>query len=317
MKPEILVIAPIYAPALGALEREFVVHKLWTATDPAGRMQELAPQVRGVVTTGLAGLSRAQIAALPALEIIACFGTPRGTIDLAAAQERGVVVTNTPDAISGLVAELALGLMIATMRRICECDRFVRAGRWEQGPVPLGTSVEGKTCGIVGFGRIGAGIAQRACACGMTVIYHGPREKADVPFTYHADLATMARESDCLVIACPSTPETRNLVDAGILDALGPDGFLVNVARGPIVDEAALVAALRDGRIAGAGLDVFWDEPRVPPALLALDNVVLVPHIGSSTLDIRAERGRKVLANLRAHFAGLPVLHPWHDTTWK
>ena len=144
----------------------------------------------------------------------------------------------------------------------------------------------------------------------MSVCYHGPREKQDAAFPYFPDLESMAREADCLVVCCPLTPETRNLVDARILDALGPEGFLVNVARGPVVDEAALLAALANKRIAGAGLDVFWDEPRVPAALTEMENVVLVPHIGSSTREIREERGKKLLANLRAHFAGKSVLNP-------
>ncbi|OGA48124.1 MAG: hypothetical protein A3G24_00820 [Betaproteobacteria bacterium RIFCSPLOWO2_12_FULL_62_13] len=310
MKPEILVTKPIYAPTLAQLEREYTVHKLWTARDPDAFIKEVSGNVRGVVTTGLAGLSRAQMEALPGLEIIASFGNPRGTVDLAAAKERGVVVTNTPDYISTIVADLALGLLIAAMRCIAEGDRFVRAGKWPQGPIAPGCDLAGKTCGIVGLGRIGRGIAARVQACGMSVCYHGPHRKDDVSYPYYPDLEAMARESDCLVVICPLTPATRNLVDARILDALGPESFLVNVARGPVVNREALIAALREKRIAGAGLDVFWDEPRVPPELAVMENVVLTPHMGSATREIREERGRKVLANLRAHFAGKPVLTP-------
>lgn len=310
MKPEILALAPLYAPTLAELEREFTVHKLWMAHDPIAFMREVSGRVRGLVTVGLVGFTRQHVEALPKLEIIASFGGGPRTFDLAAAKERGVVVTNTPDSIADDVADLAVGLLIAVMRRICECDRYVRAGRWPAGLPPMGRGLTGKICGIVGLGAIGSRIAKRAEAFGMSCYYHGPRKKPDVSFPYYADLEKMARNADCLVVACPETPATRKLVDARILDALGPDGFLVNVARGAIVDEAALVAALRENRIAGAGLDVFWDEPRVPAALVALDNVVLVPHIGSSTLEVRAERGRKLLANLRAHFAGQPVLTP-------
>ncbi len=301
-KPEILVIRPIYAPALAELEREFTVHKLWTARDPDAFMKEVSAGVRGVVTTGLLGFSRSQIEMLPKLEIIASFGNPRGTVDLAVAKERGVIVTNTPDSITETVADLALGLLIAVMRRICESDRFVRAGKWLNSPPPAGREVRGKTCGIVGLGRIGRGIARRVEACGMSVCYHGPRQKQDAAWPYYPNLESMAREADCLVVSCPLTPATRGLVDARILDALGPEGFLINVARGPVVNEPALISALANRRIAGAGLDVFWDEPRVPAELMAMEHVVLVPHIGSSTREIREERGVKLLANLRAHF---------------
>ena len=310
-KPEILVIAKIYAPTLAQLEHEFTVHKPWIARDPEAFIKEVSGNVRGAVTSGLAGFKRSNMEALPKLEIIACFGTPRGTVDLSAAKERRVVVTNTPDATAPPVADLALGLMLTVMRRICEADRFVRAEKWPEGPFSVGRELGGKTCGIVGFGKIGSGIARRAEAFGMSVCYYGPNRKEGVAYPYYSDLESMARVSDCLVIACPATPATRNLVDARILDALGPEGFLINVARGSIIDEAALIAALQNHRIAGAGLDVFWDEPRVPAALRNMEHVVIVPHIGSSTREIREGRGATLLANLRAHFAGKPVLTPF------
>jgi lactate dehydrogenase-like 2-hydroxyacid dehydrogenase len=221
-----------------------------------------------------------------------------------------VVVTNTPDSIIDDVADLALGLIVAVMRRIPETDRFVRAGKWEGGLPQPGAGLGGKTCGIIGLGAIGMSIARRAEAFRMAVRYHGPRPKPGVTYPYDADLESLARVSDCLVVACKATPETRHLVSARILDALGPDGFLVNIARGSIVDEDALVAALKEKRIAGAGLDVFRDEPRVPAALRGMDQVVLTPHIGSTTREVREARGAKLLANLRAHFSGEPVPTP-------
>jgi lactate dehydrogenase-like 2-hydroxyacid dehydrogenase len=310
MKPELLALARFYPPTVADLEREYTVHKLWTATDPAVYLKEVSGRVRGVVTTGLTGISREQIAALPQLEIVASFGNPRGTVDLAAARERGVVVTNTPDSITKPVADLAMGLVVAVMRRICESDRFVRSGQWLTRTMAMGRELGGKTCGIVGLGAIGREVAKRAEAFGMSVRYHGPRRKEDAPWPYDADLGELARLSDCLVITCPLTQATRGMINTRILDALGVDGFLVNVARGPVVDELALISALREGRIAGAGLDVFWDEPRVPDELLPMENVVFMPHMGSSTREVREERGRKLLANLRAHFAGEPVLNP-------
>ena len=310
MKPEILVLTSIYAPALAELEREFTVHRLWTAADPDAYMKEVSGRVRGLVTTGLVGFGRRHLDALPKLEIIVCFGIGHEGMDLAAAQARGVVVANTPIPIAQSVADLAMGLVIAVMRRICEADRFVRAGKWPQGPFGTGRELGGKTCGIIGLGQIGKGVAKRAEAFGMSVCYHGPHPKQDVAYPYYSDLESMARLSDCLVVTCPATPATRNLVDARILEALGPEGFLVNVARGSVVDEQALIAALKDGRIAGMGTDVFWDEPRVPAELTRMGNVVIVPHIGSTTREIREERQAKLLANLRAHFSGKPVPTP-------
>jgi hydroxypyruvate reductase len=309
VKPEILILKPIYAPTMAALARDYIVHKLWDAPDVQAFMREVGSNVRGLVTTGVIGFSREQVDALPALEIVACFGSPRGTFDMAVAQERKIVVTTTPDVTAPSVADLALGLMLSLMRGICEGDRFVRAGRWRTNAPPVGSEVGGKTCGIVGLGQIGAGIARRAEAFGMSVCYHGPRSK-DVPYRYCADLHEMAQISDCLVVACPSTPETRGLVDARILDALGAGGFLVNVARGEIVDEKALIDALEQKRVAGAALDVYWREPEVPAALLEMENVVLTPHTGSTTRELRQERSRKLLANLAAHFAGKPVPNP-------
>jgi lactate dehydrogenase-like 2-hydroxyacid dehydrogenase len=310
MNPEILAMIPFYEPTLVELEREFTVHKLWLASDPDLFLKEVSGSVRGAVTTGVLGFSRSQFEALPKLEILSFYGTPHGTVDLAAAKEQGVIVTYTPDSITELVAELAMGLLIAAMRRICESDRFVRAGKWPLGLFPPGSGLMGKTCGIIGLGRIGRGIARRAEAFGMSVCYYGPHQKQDVSYTYYSNLESMAHQSDCLLIACPNTPATHNLVDARILNALGPGGWLVNVARGWVVDKGALIEALRTRQIAGAGLDVFWDEPQVPTEFIGMEHVVIVPHIGSSTLEIREERGRQLLANLRAHFAGKAVLTP-------
>ena len=312
MKPEILVLLPIFAPTLAALEQQYVVHKLWAAPDRDALLNEVAPRVRGVVTSGLGGCDNATMQALPQLEIIACFGSPRHTLDLAAARARNIVCTRTPDAITESVADLALGLMLDVMRRIAVGDRFIRAGRWEKELARPGNEVRSKRCGIVGLGAIGQSVAKRALAFDMSVCYHGPNKK-DSPYPYYADLIEMATAVDVLVVCCPLTPQTRDLVDAKVLDALGHskgEGFLINVARGPVVNEAALISALQEKRIAGAGLDVFWDEPRVPAALCEMENVVMVPHIGSSTQEVRVERGRKVLANLQAHFAGQAVPYP-------
>jgi hydroxypyruvate reductase len=312
MKPETLVITPIYGPTLAQLEREYTVHKLYSASDENALLREVAPRVRAMVTTGFVGFKRADIEPLPKLEIVACYGNGHNTYDLVAAKERGIVVTNTPDPTSETVAELAVTLLLTVSRRVAESDRYTRAGRWTGGPgsFGLGHTVMGKTCGVIGLGNIGRGVARRCEALGMSVIYHGPRAKADVSYRYYANALDMARDADTLIVTCPLTRETRGLLDARAIEALGPNGYIVNVGRGPIVDQRALTAALRDKRIAGAALDVYWNESEVPAELRTMDNVVLAPHIGSSTMEIREERGEKLLANLRAHFSGQPVLHP-------
>ena len=309
MRPELLLMRPIYAPAMAELELDFDLRKSWAAPEPDACIGQACGNVRAAVTTTTAGFTRSDFEALPRLEILGCFGPYYELVDLAAAKERGVVVTHTPDATAEPVADLAMGMIVAVMRRLCEADRFVRAGKWPAGVFDAGREVRGKTCGIVGLGRIGREIAKRAEAFGMTICYHGPRLKDGVAYRYYADLESLARESDVLVVTCRLTPATRNLVNARVLDALGADGFLVNVARGAIVDERALIGALASGRIAGAALDVFRDEPRVPAALMEMDNVVLAPHIGTATREIRDERSRKLLADLRAFFAGKPLLY--------
>ena len=311
MKPEILVTRPLYAPVMAELQREYALHKLWLAKDPEAFFRDIAERVRVVVTTGLYGFSPTQMDALPRLELIASYGNPHsGMVNLAEAKARRVTVTNTPDSITQTVADLALGIIIATLRRITEGDRFVRAGKWPQGPLATGRDLAGKLCGIVGLGRIGREIARRVEVCGMSVCYHGPHRKEDVSYPYYADLEAMARAVDCLVVMCPLTPATRDLVSARVINALRSESFLINIARGPVVNQEALLAALREKRIAGAGLDVYWDEPQVPAELMAMENVVLSPHLGSATLENRAERGRKLLANLRAYFAGEPLPNP-------
>ncbi len=310
-KPDVLVLLPIFPPVLAALEAMYAVHKLWLTSDRAAFLRAVAPRIRGVVTSGLAGCDVATMQALPLLEIIACYGSPRSNLDVAAAKTPGIVCTRTPDDITGSVADLALGLMLAAMRRIAAGDRFIRAGHWEKEPERPGREVRDKSCGIVGMGAIGQAVAKRVAAFDMSVCYYGPRKK-ETPHAYFSDLTAMAREVDVLIVCCPLLPETRNLVNATVIEALGHgtgEGFLINVARGAVVNEAALISALQHKRLAGAGLDVFWDEPRVPAALLALDNVVLAPHVGSNTQEVREERGRKMLADLEAHFAGRPVAH--------
>ncbi|MCB9978902.1 MAG: 2-hydroxyacid dehydrogenase, partial [Rhodospirillales bacterium] len=231
-------------------------------------------------------------------------------IDLDAAHARGITVTNTPDLVTNDTADLAMGLVLALMRRMVEGDLYVRLGKWRGGAMPLGAALSEKTIGIIGLGRIGNALARRADAFDMRVVWHGPREKPDAPYLHYKDLVEMAGVVDILAVTCPGGAETAGLVGADVLRALGPKGFLVNVARGSVVDEEALLIALENRAIAGAGLDVFADEPNVPEAFFGFDNVVLLPHVGTATLETRTKMGQCVVSNIMAYFEGRPVLTP-------
>lgn len=307
MAGTILVMGGLLAAELDTLAARFPVLRLNGEADPEGLLRRHAREIVGIVASVNHPVSRALIEALPNLEIVCRFGVGVDNIDLAAAAERGVTVTNTPDLVTADTADLAMALILALLRRVVEGDVFVRVGKWAGGSLPLGISLAGRKLGIVGLGRIGAALARRAEAFDMEIFYHGPREKVAQPYVYFRDLTEMAAEVDLLALCCPGGAETRNLIDRNVLQALGPKGFLVNVARGSVVDEAALVAALTRGGIAGAGLDVFVDEPQVPEALLRLDNVVLLPHIGTATLETRTKMGHLVLDNLFSYFEGRPL----------
>ena len=309
MKPDVLLVAPLHAPTQAELESNYTAHRLWEAAPREALLQSVASTVAVVVTTGGAGAGRELIERLPRLKLIACFGVGVDAIDLAAARERGVAVSNTPEVLTDDVADLAIALMLDAMRGISAGDRYVRAGRWLQGALPLQAKVSGKRLGIVGMGRIGQAIARRAAAFDMRIVWHGPRPK-DVPYRYEPDLVALAGAVDVLVAACPGGAATRGLISRAVLEALGPGGFFVNIARGSVVDEVALVELLQAGRLAGAGLDVFVDEPNVPAPLLALDRVVLQPHVASATHETRAAMGRLVLDNVAAFVAGRPLLTP-------
>jgi lactate dehydrogenase-like 2-hydroxyacid dehydrogenase len=310
MNVEILSVASMGGFPFDRLEREFALHKLWQAPDKTKLLAEVAPRIRGIQATGSAVVDAATIDRLPKLEIIACCGVGYDGIDVAAAKRRNIVVTNTPDVLNDCVADLAMGLLIAAARGIATGDRFVRAGRWLSGNLPLQAKVSGKRLGIVGMGRIGRVIAKRAAGFDMPVAYHTRRKVPDVPFRYYEKLVDLARDSDFLLLIVPGGKETSRLVNEEVLRALGPKGTLVNIARGSVVDEAALVKVLKEGALGGAALDVFEDEPKVPEALWSMDNVVLVPHIGSATRETRAAMGHLTIDNLAAHFAGKPVLTP-------
>jgi hydroxypyruvate reductase len=309
MKTDIVLVVPIYAGAVQQLDRDYTVHRLWEAKHRSTFLAEVKDRVRAIVT-GPGRVDAELMAALPKTEIIATQSVGTDHIDLAAAKARGIPVTNTPDVLTDDVADLAIALVLAVARRVVAGDRFVRDGKWLQANLPLATKVGGATMGIVGLGRIGQAIAKRAEAFGMKLAYYGPRAKADVVYRYYSDLVAMARDVDYLVVSCPGGPATRNLVNAEVLRALGAKGVIVNISRGSVVEEPAMVEMLRDGKLGGAGLDVFADEPRIPEALFALENVVLQPHVGSATHATRGAMGQLVIDNLKAHFAGKRLLTP-------
>lgn len=303
MKPDILLLQAMLPALDQRLESLFTAHRLYAAPDRETFLATVAPRIRGVITGGALGIVNALMDTLPALEIIAIHGVGTDAVDLAHARERGVCVTNTPGVLTADVADLALGLIIATLRGIPSADHYVRAGHWGSQPLPLARRVSGQRVGILGLGQIGEAIARRLTAFDCTVKYHSRHPHADVPYEYCADAVSLAEAVDVLVLAA-SADQGQALVTREVLDALGPQGFFINIARGRLADEAALVEALQTRRIAGAGLDVFADEPKVPPALLALDNVVLQPHRGSATTETRLQMGSMVLDNLEACLAG-------------
>jgi hydroxypyruvate reductase len=306
---DVLTAARLWPPMMEALHGAFRVHDR-THQGDAAAFAAIAPRIRAIAASGESKVSRELIAQLPALEIVSVFGVGYDGIDVAAARERGIAVTNTPGVLDDEVADLAMALVLAVSRRLVEADRYVRTGAWANGPMPLARKVSGARMGIVGLGRIGKAIARRAEAFDMSIAYTARSAKADSPYPYFPTAEALAREVDFLVVITPGGAATRKLIDAKVLAALGTKGYLVNVARGSVVDEQALVAALRAGTIAGAGLDVFENEPIVPAELLALDNVVLTPHVGSATWQTRQAMADLSFGNLQAHFAGKPLLSP-------
>ena len=308
MKPEILLACSLYDGTMKQLDEAYTVHRLWQAKDQAGLLRDVRDRVRAISTMGAVGAKAELMDALPKTEIIACFGVGVDAIDLDAAKKRGIAVTNTPDVLTECVADLGMVLLLSAARQIPQADRFVRDGKWLKGGYPLCQHVGGRTLGIVGLGRIGQAVAKRAEAFGLKVVYYGRRKNPDVAYPYYSDLKKMAADVDYMMLIVPGGPETKHLVNAEVLQALGPKGTLINIARGSVVEEKALVQALKNGTLGAAALDVFEAEPKVPEELLTMPNVVLQPHQGSATHEIRAAMGQLVVDNLRAHFAGKPLL---------
>jgi len=284
---------------------------------PFEALDTIAPdQVRAIATRGGRRVDEALMARLPRLEIIANFGVGYDTVDAEAAARRGVIVTHTPDVLNDEVADLTLALLLAAVRLIPQADAFVRAGQWTKGAFPLTATLRGRTVGILGMGRIGRAIARRLAGFDVPIAYHSRRPQPDLDLPYHGDLLSLARAVDTLIVIVPGGPATRAMVNAEVLAALGPDGVLVNVARGSVVDQPALLVALENRTILAAGLDVFADEPHVPEAFFALDNVVLLPHVGSATIATRRAMGQLVVDNLLSWLDGAGPLTPVPETPW-
>jgi lactate dehydrogenase-like 2-hydroxyacid dehydrogenase len=307
MKPEIIITAKGHAGTMATLQSEFACNNLFEASDRNAFLEKCAPRVRGLATFGPMPVDGKLMDALPKLEIISNFGVGVDAINLGDAKKRKIIVTNTPDVLNDCVADTALALVLNTLRKLPQSEQYLRGGNWaSRGPYPLTTSLGGKVLGILGLGRIGEAIAKRALAFGMKIRYHN-RNKKDVPHPYDPDPVALAKNSDVLMVVTPGGPETSKIVNEKVLQALGADGYLVNIARGSVVDEPVLLRYLQEKKIAGAGLDVYADEPRVPPGFFTLDNAVLFPHVASATVETRKAMGDLQVENLRRHFAGKPV----------
>jgi hydroxypyruvate reductase len=309
MKPRVIKVARVPDALTEQLRDRFELEDVGPNPEPA-RLRAAAPGARALVANGESVVGEGLIADLPDLELIAVCGVGYDGVNVAAARARGIHVTHTPNVLTDDVADLAIGLLVATARQLTRSDRYVREGRWPSGAYPLTRKVSGSRLGIVGLGRIGSAVAHRATAFGMEIAYHNRRRRADVPYRYADTLLQLAASVDVLIVCAQGGAETRHLINAEVIEALGPSGILINVGRGSIVDEAAVAAALRDGKLGGAGLDVFEREPHVLPALLDCPNAVLTPHVGSATASTRKAMGDLVLANLEAHFAGRALVTP-------
>jgi len=304
MSKDIMLVSSVPTFMMNDLQQEYVLHDHAHILDP-----EAFTKVTAFVGVGSAAkVDRKLLAMFPNVKMISIFGVGYDGIDVAAAQERGIQVTHTPDVLTDDVADLAMGLILSIGRRIPQSDKFVRNGDWVSEPFTMTHKVTGTRLGVVGLGRIGQAIAKRAAAFDMTIAYTGRRAKTNAPFRYYPTASELAANSDYLVVAVQGGDDTKNMINAQVLKALGPKGIVINIARGSVVDQTALIQALKDKSIAGAGLDVFWDEPNIDPQFFKLHNVVLTPHNGSNTHETRRAMADLALANLKAFFDERPLL---------
>jgi lactate dehydrogenase-like 2-hydroxyacid dehydrogenase len=316
-KAEILLLGPSKAVIVDGLSAVFTVHQARTAADAEPTLATVGPSVRAIAVAGPPGrVESSLMQRLPGLEIVSSFGVGYDNIDATWAGAHGIVVTNTPDVLTEEVADTAIGLLLCTVRQFPQAERYLRAGKWPQGDYPLSQSLHDRTVGVVGMGRIGKAIARRLDAMKVPVVYHTRRPQAGLPYRHYPELVAMARDADVLLVITPGGAETRNLINADVLKALGPNGILINMSRGSVVDEEALIAALKAKTILTAGLDVFAKEPQVPQALIDMDHVVLFPHLGSASVHTRRAMEQLVVDNLVAWNAGKAPLTPVPETPW-
>jgi lactate dehydrogenase-like 2-hydroxyacid dehydrogenase len=315
-KPEILLPGAMMPFVEEQLDAAFRVHRLQKADDRETLIGEVGPRVRGIAYAGHYPLDAAFMQRFPKLEIVASFGVGYDSVDAKWAGQHGIIVTNTPDVLNDEVADTAVALLLMTVRQLPQSERYLRAGKWLEKPFPLTETLRDRKIGMLGMGRIGKAIAKRLEAFGLPIVYHSRRPASGVPWRHYPELVAMARDVDVLLVIVPGGPATRNLVNAEVLKALGPRGILINVARGSVVDEPALIDALRNKTILSAGLDVFADEPRVPKELMEMEHVVLLPHVGSASVHTRRAMGQLVVDNLKSWFAGKGPLTAVAETPW-
>jgi lactate dehydrogenase-like 2-hydroxyacid dehydrogenase len=317
MKMDVLQTGPIPPIVEPIFDEAFAMHKLHKAADREAFLKEAAPKIRGIATFGAIPITAEFMQKFPKLEIVANMGVGYDSVDAKWAGEHGIIVTNTPGVLDDEVADTTIALLLNTLRELPQSERYLRAGKWTEKPFPLTkASLRDRTIGIVGMGRIGKAIAKRIDSFGRPVVYHSRRAAADVSYKHYPSLLDMARDVDTLIAIVPGGPETKHMIDAKVLEALGPNGVFINVARGSVVDEAALIEALRSKKILSAGLDVFADEPRVPQELIDMEHIVLFPHVASASVHTRRAMGTLVADNLKAWAAGKPPLTPVPETPY-
>jgi len=317
-KKHVLLLGPLKPVVVNGLEAACVLHKLAAAKEPDAFIADHA-NVRAIACSATTErIPGSFMARFPQLQMVSSFGVGYDHMDVKWAAEHGVILTNTPGVLTEEVADTALGLLLCTVRELPQAERYLRAGKWRGGDYPLSkASLRNRTVGLVGMGAIGQAIARRLDAMRVPTVYHTRRRRPELPYRHYAGLIDMARDVDILLAIVPGGAATRNMINANVLDVLGPDGILINMARGSVVDEAALIAALKEERILSAGLDVFAEEPDVPQELVAMDNVVLFPHLGSASTFTRGKMDQLVVDNILAWAAGKPPLTPVAETPWR
>jgi lactate dehydrogenase-like 2-hydroxyacid dehydrogenase len=317
-RTDILMTAPMMPIVIDALDKAFTLHRLWEQTDKEAFLAEFGPRIRGVATSTLFGRVDATLLdRLPNAEIVSSFGVGYDNVDAAEAARRNIIVTNTPGVLDDEVADLTLGLLLATLRKIPQADRYLRDGKWLKASFPLSATLRERKVGIVGLGRIGKAIAKRLSGFDVSIAYHGRTQQDDVAYPYYPTVTGLAEACDVLIVITPGGASTKHLINAEVLKALGSNGVLINVARGTVVDEQALIEALKSGTILSAGLDVYEDEPRVPQELVDLEHVVLLPHIASASVHTRNAMGKLVADNLISWFDDKGPLTPVVETPWR